>query len=216
MKDRATDKLPRTDLMNALRDGRDGEMTIKQHFLGNFDREEFTDKERDMYNRVVSLRATVSRITGRLERNKILDTHCETFGISLATASRDWRMLNKIEGEFRNAELELERAQLYKIAWNNIELAEAAKDSRAISTALKVAKEIIGLDTEGGKSLVSPDKIEQHINIIVSSSNTEKILAEMVKNDMSVNKWNMTLDDILREESTPRTIDIEHEEIESD
>lgn len=207
------DKLPKTDLILALRDTRDAEQTVRLAFSGSFDRSDFTPKELEIYNRVLSLKVIVNRSEGRLKRYEILQTHCDNYQISTATAGRDWKIVSKIEGEFRQAELELERAQLYKMAWKSIEIAEIENDSKALSTAIKVAKEVIGIDALGGNTTIMTEKIEQHINIIVSDSRTERILTEMVKNDVSTMKWNMSLDDILKEEATPKIEDIEHEEI---
>lgn len=207
------DKLPKTDLMAALRDTRDAEATVRLAFSGAFDRADLTTKELEIYNRVIALKVIVNRSEGRLKRNELLQEHCNTHGISLATAGRDWKIVSKIEGEFRQAELELERAQLYKMAWKAIEFAENDEDSKALASAVKVAKEVIGIDATGGNTTIMTEKIEQHINIIVSDSRTERILEEMVKNDVSTMKWNMSLEDILKEEATPKIIDIEHEEL---
>jgi hypothetical protein len=207
------DRLPKTDLIAALRDTRDAEKTVRMAFSGSFDKADLTEKENEIYNRVVALKVIVNNSNGRLKRNELLEEHCRIHRISTATAGRDWKIVATIEGEFRTAELELERAQLYKMAWESIDLAKNQKDSRALTAAIKVAKDVIGVDAIGSGSAAMVEKIEQHINIIVSDSKTERILEEMVRNDMSVMQWNMSLEDILKEEATPKFLDIEHEEI---
>jgi hypothetical protein len=121
--------------------------------------------------------------------------------------------VSELEKALREAVLELERGQLYEAAWRAIDLAEKNGETASMASNIRVAKDLLGIDKEAGNSLIAPDKIEQHINIIIADHRTTRIMEEMVRNNMSVNKWSMSLEDILAEEAEPQ--DIEHEVIES-
>jgi hypothetical protein len=131
----------------------------------------------------------------------------------LATAKRDLSIVSELEKALREAVLELERGQLYEAAWRAIDLAEQNGETASMASNIRVAKDLLGLDKESGNSLIAPDKIEQHINIIIADHRTTRIMEEMVRNNMSVNKWSMSLEEILAEEAEPQ--ETEYEVIES-
>lgn len=199
------EKLPSTNVINILKNNRNAESCIKAVFYGKMELKELTPKEIEIYDRVIHLKALIKQMKdetgGRYKSYELVETHMSIHGISLATAKRDLSIVSDIEKVLREAVLELERGQLYEAAWRAIDLAEKNGETAAMASNIRVAKDLLGLDKEGGNSLIAPDKIEQHINIIIADHRTNRIMEEMVKNNMSVNKWSMSLDEILAEEA---------------
>jgi hypothetical protein len=211
------ERLPSTNVVDILKNNRNAENSIKAVFYGRMELKELTPKEVEIYDRVIHLKALIKDMQaetgGRYKSSELVENHMSIHGISLATAKRDLSIVSELEKALREAVLELERGQLYEAAWRAIDLAEKNGETASMASNIRVAKDLLGIDKEAGNSLIAPDKIEQHINIIIADHRTTRIMEEMVRNNMSVNKWSMSLEDILAEEAEPQ--DIEHEVIES-
>jgi hypothetical protein len=187
----------------------------------------------------------------RFDRDNILEAHCNRFDISIATANRDLKFVNDQKRKLMDAELEFHKFYLLQKAYDAIEIAEsagqdieyygddedeedteprtrAAKGSDKVAAASGMTKGILaalkalGIDgKENGKGIVDASKIEQHINILIADPRTSIILTELVKNNISVLKHNMSLNEILRLEqeqlkNNPKIEPSEYEDIGSD
>lgn len=207
-------KLPKTDTVELLKNSRDAENSIKAVLKGRMDLGDLTKKETEIFERIIHLRANIKSLSkkGRYKTHDLLEIHMRAHNISIATAKRDLAIVSDFERDLREACLELERAQLYEAAWEGIKIATAKKDAGGIASNSRVAKEILGLDLVG-TGLISPEKIEQHINIIIADKRTNAILEAMLKNSMSVQKYNMSLEEILAEESAETPKDIDYEDV---
>ena len=207
------DRLPSTNVVDILKNNRNAENSIKSVFYGRMELKELTPKEVEIYDRVIHLKAIIKNMQaetgGRYKSSELVETHMSIHGISLATAKRDLSIVSELEKALREAVLELERGQLYEAAWRAINLSEANGETAAMASNIRVAKDLLGLDKEAGNSLIAPDKIEQHINIIIADHRTTRIMEEMVRNNMSVNKWSMSLEEILAEEAEPQETEYE-------
>jgi hypothetical protein len=76
---------------------------------------------------------------------------------------------------------------------------------------IKEARELLGIG-KGGKA--DTEKIEQHVNIIVTDYTTKYVIFKILEKNISIHEFNITLDEILaKEQGLQKTIDIPHEDL---
>ncbi len=205
-------KLPATNKhAEALIKQRKPENAISSFLNGHLDISDLHKDEKEMYDRYVRLTASVLERKGKFDRTEVLTDHMLTFNIGIATAQRDLAFVNSRMSMLMDAEMELHKMALYNKAWKGIRVAEKNKDPKGMAVNIKEARELLGIGKEGK---AGTEKIEQHVNIILTDDTTKEVMLKILEKNISVHEYNMTLDEILaKEQELQKTIDIPHEDL---
>jgi hypothetical protein len=236
----------RHEALKKLKDGRNSEVALELYLDGKLKFADLTDKEKEIYDRHIWLMSKVKEYgKRRFDRDELFQSYQNIWGKEIATFNRDLRFVNNEKRKLLDAEKEFHKFYLLQKAFDAIEIAEsAAKEieideneeddeglplqrikagdkvnaASGMTKGILAALKVLGIDGKDGNGHIDASKIEQHINILIADPRTSIILTEMVKNNISVMKHNMSLEEILRLEAeqlknNPKIEKVDYEDI---
>jgi hypothetical protein len=217
-------KTNRQTALLALKENRNAEHALESYWRGDLEKSDLTDKELRMLRRYQWLMSHLNDLKGvKYDRGKVIEAHMKFNNVEIATANRDLALVSKHRQRLMQADVVFIESYLIEEIYEAISYAKTGErpeqGAAAVARLAAAAEKILSKyqDTGGG---FDASKMEQHINILIADPLTNHILKEMIAQNVSVNKHNMNLDEILAlekqfkaEADAQKTEDIDHEEI---